>query len=115
MISYNDSMNPYTPPTDAVLDEHESKTPNPKLPLRIVVSAMVCTTALLLVVFLAFAGARHGFKWPGLIKSIACVILFSVSLTYTINRGAKDVASINDLPPERKEVGVAHAGVIMLF
>src|SRR5215471_8457120 len=39
---------------------------NKHIPLRLVFSLMIVTMGGLLAAFLAFAGTRYGFKWPGL-------------------------------------------------
>ncbi len=69
----------------------------------------------ILAAFLAFAGVRYGFKWPGLIKSIVSGILLIVCLTYGIRRGDKDLKLMREMPAGAKQVGIAHAGLIMLF
>lgn len=91
--------------------EPESRT----IPLRLVFSLMVTTTGALLAAFLTFTGINYGFKWPGLVKSIVSAFLFVVCLVYGVTRGDKDLKLLREMPSGEKQVGFAHAGLIMLF
>jgi hypothetical protein len=85
------------------------------IPLRMVFSLMVVTMGGILAAFLAFAGVRYVFQWPGTVKSIVCGILMVVCLTYGIRRGDKDLKLMREMPAGDKQVGIAHVGLIMLF
>lgn len=76
---------------------------------------MVVTMGGILSAFLAFAGVRYGFQWPGAIKTIVSVVVLVVCLGYGIARGDQDLKLMRSMPSGNKEVGVAHAGLIMLF
>ncbi len=76
---------------------------------------MVAATGGLLAGFLAYVGARYGFKWLGLAKTFACGILLMACLTYGVMRGDKDIKLIRQMPSSNNQVGIAHAGLIMLF
>ena len=86
-----------------------------QIPLRLVFSLMLMTMSGILAAFLAFAGVRYGFQWPGLIKSIVSAILLIVGLAYGIKRGDKDMKLMREMSSGEKQVGIAHAGLIMLF
>jgi hypothetical protein len=85
------------------------------IPLQIVFSLMIVTMGGILAAFLAFAGVRYGFKWPGLVKSVVSGILLVACLAYGIKRGDKDLKAMREMPSGDKQVGIAHAGLIMLF
>jgi MFS superfamily sulfate permease-like transporter len=86
-----------------------------QITLRLVFSLMIATMSGVLAAFLAFAGVRYGFKWPGLMKSVVTGILLVACLTYGFKRGDKDLRIMREMPSGDKEVGIAHAGLIMLF
>jgi hypothetical protein len=88
---------------------------NNQIPLQLVVSLMIVTMGGILAAFLAFAGVRYGFKWPGLVKSVVSGVLLIACLTYGIKRGDRDLRLMREMPSGDKQVGIAHAGLIMLF
>ena len=86
-----------------------------QIPLRLVFSFEVMSTGGILAAFLAYVGVQYSFEWPGLIKSIVSGILLLMCLVYGVTRGDKDVKLLRELPSGDKQVGFAHAGLIMLF
>lgn len=86
-----------------------------QIPLRLVLSLMVVTMGSILSAFLAYVGVRYAFKWPGLVKSVVSGVLLVVCLAYAARRGDRDLKLMWELPSGDMQVGVPHAGLIMLF
>jgi hypothetical protein len=86
-----------------------------QIPLRLVFSLMIVTMGGILAAFLAFAGTRYGFSWPGPVKSVVTGGLLVACLVYGVRRGDRDLKLMHEMPAGEKEVGIAHAGLIMLF
>ena len=85
------------------------------IPLQLVFAFMITVFASLLGAFLGYVGFAYGFRWPGLVKSVVLGVLLLGCIVYGILRGDKDVKLLNSLPRGEQGVGLAHAGVIMLF
>ena len=85
------------------------------IPIRLVFSFMIVVFATLCGAFLGYAGVTYGFRWPGLVKSVVVGALLLGCVVYGMIRGDKDVKLLNSLPLGAQGVGLAHAGLIMLF
>lgn len=92
-----------------------TESPDNRVPLRLVFSLMVLTIGGLLGALLGYAGVRYGFKWPGLAKSVVSGILLIACVVYGSRRGNKDMKLVQEMHSADYQVGIAHAGLIILF
>lgn len=88
---------------------------NDLIPLQLAFSFMITVFAGLFGAFLGYAGFAYGFRWPGLVKSVVVGLLLLGCVVYGLLRGDKDVKLLNSVPLGKQGVGLAHAGLIMLF